>query len=235
MMIGDAQPTLERALLRIRSRGDEPDLAPLAELTLRWSDGWCRSRMTAPAARTRWGLQIEVGAQHEIRRHLLLDQSPAEIKDLASTIDVPHTWIKAAMEPHELRAVLGPQWISDAPVFLMIWDVRPVPVTVPTGYTLHVTTDGDVTKAHVVTADGAVAARARYGHAGTHGSPDQLSTEPSHQRRGLGSVLIAALANAAHERGESVSILAASVQGRALYDTLGWQTVAPLAGFYYSP
>ena len=62
---------------------------------------------------------------------------------------------------------------------------------------------------------------------------DQVSTEPAHQRRGLGTVVMRALANAALEAGSSTGILGATNQGRALYETLGWKVHAPLAGFVY--
>jgi GNAT superfamily N-acetyltransferase len=232
-------PHLRRTLARMSTppHGHHPDpaLSPLAELTVRWSDGWIRSRRAAPATRTPWGLSIDVGSPRELRRHLLLDPDPAQVAHLAAAIHEPRTWIKAAAATETLRPVLGTQWTDDAPVFLMTWDVRPLPIRVPTGYTLHTSTGDDVTQATILAADGTVAAHARHGHAGDHGSPDQVSTDPAHQRRGLGTILMSALANAAHQAGESVSILAASIPGRALYETLGWQTVSPLAGFFYQP
>jgi hypothetical protein len=43
------------------------------------------------------------------------------------------------------------------------------------------------------------------------------------------------LANIAVERGATTAVLGASVEGRALYEALGWRVRAPLAGFVYRP
>ena len=60
-----------------------------------------------------------------------------------------------------------------------------------------------------------------------------IETEPEHQRRGLGSAVMATLANTATDLGATTGILGATVQGRALYEALGWQVVEPLSGFVY--
>ncbi len=43
------------------------------------------------------------------------------------------------------------------------------------------------------------------------------------------------LANAATARGATVGVLAASMDGRALYEALGWTVHSPLAGVIYRP
>jgi GNAT superfamily N-acetyltransferase len=210
-------------------------LSPLAELTMRWASGWVRSRGVPTPERTEWGLRIEVGSERELIRHLVLDPAPERTAELAETITEPRVWIKSPVAPSVLRPVLDADWVEDQPVFLMTWDVRPLPVRVPPGYTVRTTTADAVTHVVILAEDGSTAAQARYGHADGHGTPDQVSTDPAHQRRGLGTALMSALANAAHEAGESESILAASLQGRALYESLGWKLQAPLAGFVYKP
>jgi hypothetical protein len=41
------------------------------------------------------------------------------------------------------------------------------------------------------------------------------------------------LANTGIERGATTGVLGASIEGRALYESLGWRVHAPLAGFVY--
>ncbi|MFF5209546.1 hypothetical protein [Streptosporangium sp. NPDC000396] len=43
------------------------------------------------------------------------------------------------------------------------------------------------------------------------------------------------LTNAAIENGVSAGILGATIQGRALYEALGWKVLSPLTGFVYKP
>jgi GNAT superfamily N-acetyltransferase len=204
-----------------------------ADLTTRWAEGWAVSRGTPHPARTRWGLRIEVGAPNQVRRHLLLEPSAAAAADLAATIDEPLTWIKAAVDPSVLRPALGTEWTEDQPGWLMVWDVAPGKVRIPEGYAVETAFADGVTRVGVTAADGSLAARAQYGHRDGFGVVDQVRTEAEHQRRGLGSLMMRTLANAAHERGAQTSILGASVEGRALYEALGWKVYAPLAGFIF--
>lgn len=217
---------------------DSLPLSSHALQTVSWAHGWARSRGASIPARTDWGLRIEVGSPGETRRHLLLDPDPDRAAALAREIEAaeePRMWIKSHVAPAVLRPVLGPAWVDDQPVFLMAWDVRPLPVRVPEGYEVVTSTADGVTQVRISAPDGSRAASARYGHSNGCGTPDQVSTDPAHQRRGLGTALMAVLANAAHAAGESVSYLAASVEGRALYESMGWRTWAPLAGFVYRP
>ena len=52
---------------------------------------------------------------------------------------------------------------------------------------------------------------------------DSVETAPSHQRRGLGRHVMTALVDHAHEEGAQRAVLAASADGRALYESLGWR------------
>lgn len=55
---------------------------------------------------------------------------------------------------------------------------------------------------------------------------DRVLTHPDHRRQGLGRAVMTGLGYAAHERGARTGLLAASVEGQALYGRLGWGVVA---------
>jgi GNAT superfamily N-acetyltransferase len=204
-----------------------------AELTHRWAEGWSVSRGAAAPVVTPWGLRIEVGAVDQLRRHVLLDPRESEVRDLVATIDEPLTWLKSHVEPAELKPWLPAGWSEDDPGWLMAIDVAPAVVALPDGYALSSESKDGVTYVRVHTYEGELAASGQYGYAGDYGTVDQIVTDPAHRRRGLGSVVMNALANAADELGASVSVLGATVEGRALYESLGWKVHAPLAGFVY--
>lgn len=204
-----------------------------SEMTHRWAEGWSVSRGTAAPVVTQWGLRIEVGAANQLRRHVLLDPSEPGVRELVAGIDEPLTWIKSHVEPSELAPWLPAGWTEDIPGWLMAIDVAPAAVALPDGYTLSSESKEGVTYIRIHTFDGELAARGQYGYVGDHGTVDQIETEPAHRRRGLGSVVMNALANAADELGASTSVLGATVEGRALYEAMGWKVHAPLAGFVY--
>lgn len=79
--------------------------------------------------------------------------------------------------------------------------------------------------------DGSVVARGQVAATGETCVFAEIATEPDHQRRGLGSAVMTALTSAAMDLGAATGILCATVQGRALYEALGWQAAGPLSGF----
>jgi GNAT superfamily N-acetyltransferase len=207
--------------------------AQQVELTRMWVAGWAVSRSTPAPVATKWGLRVDVGAPNQLLRHVLLDPDETGVRELVAGVAEPDTWIKTHVEPAELAPWLPTGWTEDIPGWIMAVDVSPVAVRVPDGYSVSMSTENGVTRVRVRAADGSEAARGQLGHAGGHGTVDQIATEPAHRRRGLGGVVMGTLANAAYEAGESVSVLGATVEGRALYEALGWKVHAPLAGFVF--
>ena len=203
------------------------------ELAAAWVDGWVVSRGTSRPVPTPWGLWIGVGTPSQYARYVMLEAREPIVRDLASRASVPTLWMKAFVEPEILRAWLTPDWTQGAPAWLMAVDLEERRVAVPEGYSLDVSTRDGVARVAVAAADGTVAAKGQAGLAGETATVDQISTEPEHQRRGLGSVVLRTLANEAIEAGSSTAILGATVEGRALYEYLGWKVHAPLAGFVF--
>lgn len=52
---------------------------------------------------------------------------------------------------------------------------------------------------------------------------DNVETTPDFQRQGLGRHVMAALTTQAMGRGATSGVLAASADGRGLYESLGWE------------
>nr|WP_249408756.1 GNAT family N-acetyltransferase [Frigoribacterium sp. CFBP 8751] len=89
--------------------------------------------------------------------------------------------------------------------------------------------DGDDQVVHVrVEVDGVVAARGQAAVVGEHVVFDRIATEPDFRRRGLGRRVMAGLEHGAAARGATTGLLFASVDGRRLYESLGWREVAEL-------
>jgi GNAT superfamily N-acetyltransferase len=203
------------------------------ELAAAWVDGWVVSRGTRPPRPTPWGLRVEVGTPNQHARYVMLDAHEPIVRDLAGRVRTPAMWIKAFVEPELLASWLTPDWTADFPGWLMAVDLRVEKAVVPEGYTLGVATRDGVTRVSVSTEEGERAAAGQFGLSGHDAVVDQVSTEPAHQRRGLGSVVLRTLANEAVAAGADRGILGATPDGRALYEYLGWKTYAPLAGFVY--
>ena len=203
------------------------------ELAAAWVDGWVVSRGTPPPRPTPWGLWVEVGTPKQHGRYVMLEPREPIVRDLATRARIPALWMKTFAEPELLRPWLTPEWTRDEPGWLMAVDLAGERVSVPEGYSVGIVARDGVVRITIAAADGTVAAKGQVGISGHVAVVDQISTEPAHRRRGLGSVVMRTLGNEAREAGASTGILGATIEGRALYETLGWKVHAPLTGFIY--
>ncbi|MET7698574.1 GNAT family N-acetyltransferase [Streptomyces sp. NPDC005485] len=205
------------------------------EIARSWVDGWAVSRRAAKPVDVPWGLRIEVGMPTRTVRHVLLDSDVETVRRLVGGITEPGTCIKAFLEPDIMAPWFSSEWEPTDPGFLMAVGLRPSVVRAPEGYTAAAETVDDVTYVRVLAADGELAARGQIGLTGAACVFDQIITEEAHQRLGLGTVVMGTLTNSAIENGVATGILGATVQGRALYETLDWKVLAPVTGFIHKP
>lgn len=204
------------------------------ELATAWVGGWVVSRGTSAPHRTPWGLRIDVGQPRHAARYVMLEAKEPLVRDLVGRASTPALWLKTFVEPETVEPWLSPDWTRDAPGWLMAVDLAAAPVSVPDGYTLGVRREGGVIYIEVLSsADGTIAAHGQVGLNGETATVDIVGTAPAHQRRGLGTVVLRTLANEALASGAQTGILGATVEGRALYEALGWKSYAPLAGFIH--
>ncbi|MEV0523731.1 GNAT family N-acetyltransferase [Streptomyces sp. NPDC050439] len=205
------------------------------ELARSWVDGWTVSRRAPKPVDEPWGLSIQVGQRAQMVRHVLLDTDTETARRLIGSVTRPATYVKAFLAADVMRPWFSPEWAPTDPGFLMAVDLRPSAVRAPRGYTATTETTGGVIDVRVLAADGELAARGQVGLTGAAGVFDQIVTEEAHRRLGLGTVVMGALTEAAIESGATTGLLGATVQGRALYETLDWKVLAPLTGFIHKP
>lgn len=200
-----------------------------------WVEGWAVSRGVPKPVDVPWGLRIDTAQPTQVVRHVLLDTDAATARRLIGTIAEPTTCIKAFLPQDDMDPWFSPEWEPTDACFLMAVDLRPSTVRPPDGYTTTVDTADGVTYVRILSADGELAACGQTGLTDTAVVFDKIVTEPAHQRRGLGTVVMATLTNTAIDNGLSTGILGATVQGRALYEALDWKVLAPLTGYIYKP
>lgn len=201
------------------------------ELVPAWVEGWTVARRTPAATATPWGLHVRVGAPGHEARHVLPESDEALLRALSAAETAPEVWIKAFVEPERVAAGLGSDWTGSYNGELMATRLRRSTIAVPDGYRVESEYADAVTQLRVLAADGSVAAKGRVAVTGGNAVVDGITTEPEHQRRGLGSVVMRTLANTALDAGAELGVLGASFEGRALYLTLGWEVCAPLSSY----
>jgi ribosomal protein S18 acetylase RimI-like enzyme len=202
------------------------DLIPLVD---RWVEGWALSR---GAAHRRDGdaWRVEVAAATRSLERIVAQPTPAELTRLVDETTTPDVWLSvvgalddvARTTLARLEAVTHAERMMTAPVSATPSPSGPLPPGL-------IVDDDDDRVVHVrVEIDGVVAARGQAAVIGEHVVFDRIATEPDFRRRGLGRRVMAGLEHGAAARGATTGLLFASVDGRRLYESLGWREVGEL-------
>lgn len=220
-------------------------ISSLTPLVRSWIDGWTVSRGAAGPVDEPWGWTIDVGEFWQTGRHVLPDGDEATVRTLAAERAVPGRWLKVFLPrvpiahgtPHTAEDVVAPWlvpgWTLGHPGFLMTAELRRDPVEVPAGHTVRTWITGGVIRATVTAPDGTLAARGQITPTGATAVADRIATAPEHRRKGLGSFLMRTLQHAALDSGARTGVLVGTVEGRALYEALGWQAHAPMVSAHF--
>jgi GNAT superfamily N-acetyltransferase len=193
----------------------------------RWLTGWSLARGLPLPQPYGGGLVVEVGWPEQVRRHVF-GEAGESLQACAAAIHAPFIYIKAAVEPALLRRVLTPDWQIEPPRYLMYCPKAMTPAgPPPAGYTAQLTIDHGASVLRFTDETGQTAAIGRVVlHRGT-AVFDRIETLEPHRRKGLGTSLMCTLDTLADQASISERLLVATEAGRALYQRLGWQVVAP--------
>jgi GNAT superfamily N-acetyltransferase len=190
--------------------------------------GWTLTRNKASPVSQAYGCKIDLGLPDHLERHVVVDYDAEILRELTSSLHTPGTWLKVCAPPEKVIPLLHEDWQVQAPEYLMAVTLSDTPAAAHEGYRLSLSTSGAVTDAELRDMDGQLAAKGRLAHSEGVATFDQIVTEPAHQRKGLGRVIMAALGNLAIAREARVGVLVATEQGRALYQAIGWTLVSPM-------
>lgn len=210
--------------------------ADLTDLVRRWERGWSACRGWDRPREEREALHLlqrRPGRHREIVA-LRPDHAPG-LRALAAEAagDREATWLTVpTTRPDEVEPVLRDaglhlkatrEWLMTRAL-----DTHP-PRTPPPHYRTRTTTTGTGLLTVEVWHERESEAPAARGQAAVVREDtvfDRIETAPAHRRRGLGSVVMAALAEGVVTLGARDGVLVASPDGRALYTSLGWTTRA---------
>jgi hypothetical protein len=173
------------------------------------------------------GLRVDTCSNTESRRYVFA-RPASGLAELGRSLDDPLAVLKLCASPDVMAGLLPPRWSIEQTGSLMTCDCPLPPRALPTGYSLDLCHENGAVRIVVRAPDGASAAT---GHAVERGGVfafDRIVTEVPHRRRGLGAAVMRALAE---ERTDPASrfVLVATEEGRALYESLGWQVESPYA------
>lgn len=171
------------------------------------------------------GFRVNTNSDAEIARWVF-SEIGAGVEELARTIVEPRYFLKLCGAAEELRAVLPKVWELHASSYFMRAIKKPPARRLPDGYAIEVSRIGAVIEARITSETGVLAASGYAAEARGVFIYDRIVTERAHRRKGLGHVLMCALHDT-RQQPANPELLVATEDGRALYSTLGWETISP--------
>ena len=198
------------------------------ELVDRWIATWVHARALETSIVDGWPL-VHVRSRTREIELICIDPGPEAFAALLRHIEgdarAMLTVIADDVSPYTALALPPGVRVDRDDETLMVTAFAPVDVP-PLDPELTARWDIDDHRAKYVVESGErVAAEGTVGVLGTYATFDAVETSPAFQRRGLGRHVMAALTAYALESGATRGVLAASGQGRLLYESLGWDPV----------
>jgi GNAT superfamily N-acetyltransferase len=196
------------------------------ELVERWIATWTHARGLDTTIVDGWPL-IHVGSRTRETELVCVDPGTEAFVDLFSHVDRdPRAMLTViAHDAKPYTAVRHPTGIrvdrDDETLMATTFTPLEAPALDP-AFTTRWDVD-DHRARYVVESGERVAAEATIGILGPDATFDAVETTPAFQRRGLGRHVMATLTTYALESGARHGVLAASAQGRLLYESLGWE------------
>jgi ribosomal protein S18 acetylase RimI-like enzyme len=190
----------------------------------RWLEGWRLCRGLEPVIEYDDAYAAVLRLPGRERELFARTDDPATVDRLARDLTAD-TWLTVTTqhgaEIARRLADAGAQPFEEQKTLMSI-DLREHPTA-----SAEVETAGPLEYVKVVL-DGTVAARGMLGVVGSDAVMHDIHTDPAFRRRGLGSVVMGALAGRALARGARTGLLMATTDGFHLYRKLGWSVEATM-------
>jgi GNAT superfamily N-acetyltransferase len=188
-----------------------------------WLKGWALAHETPMPTPCGNGWHVEVGLPDQIARYVFAAPEAA-FWQLAETLTAPLIYLKVCAPHEQIKHLFPARWATEPRGFMMTREGAPPPSQpLPSGYHLTLTERPAGMTCTFYAEDGTQAASGSMVMADDMAVYDRILTKSAHQRKGLGSAVMTALQQVAHDMGRQCDMLCASHMGRPLYETLGWQ------------
>lgn len=194
------------------------------KLVEKWLKGWSLARELPLPVRFLSGLKVEVGYDEQKTRYVFPDLND-DLIQLSEQIDKPWIFLKVCADPDEVKLQVPKRWIIQPTGYMMYcFQAMHFPdKPLHPGYKVEYENHNLVFIVRIVTENNELASIGRVVLVDDLAVYDRISTEPEHQRKGLATFLVKELEKIALSKGVSRNFLVATEEGKALYESLGWE------------
>lgn len=197
-------------------------------LVFAWQVAHSLARKSPPPVHDRGGFRVDTQSEKEAKRWVF-PRLCEGLHDIAREIATPWHYLKLCGTNDELQSALPARWeVQPLNYFMQAAATADETRSLLDGYRMELHQAGPVTQVHVVASTGDLAASGCAAETADVFIYDRIETAPDHRRKGLGVVVMNALASA-RKSFDVPQLLVATEDGRSLYERLGWTVMGPFA------
>ncbi|MDB5202764.1 MAG: family N-acetyltransferase [Ferruginibacter sp.] len=194
------------------------------KLMEQWLKAWSLSRKLPAPARFKSGFRVDVGYDNQRARYVFPELND-DFLQLAETIKEPWIYLKVCAPREAVINVISNEWEVEPQRYMMTSGdpMKSRDTVLNQAYKLEYETTDASFIVRIHTGNGDLAAIGHLVIIENLAVYDRISTEPAHRRKGLGSFVMKELERIAVSNGIFNNFLAATEEGKRLYESLGWK------------
>lgn len=194
----------------------------------KWLKAWSLSRKLPHPVPYKSGFKVEVGEETQKTRYVFSEINDDFI-ELSKQIDEPWIYLKVCASADEVKNSVSEKWIIQPPGYMMccFGPMKNSGAKLGQDYRMEHEEYHSTSVIKIIAASGEQASIGRIVLVDDLAVYDRIITEEKHQRKGLAGFLMQELEKIALSKGISNNFLVATEQGRALYQSIGWELSSP--------
>ncbi|WP_261512441.1 GNAT family N-acetyltransferase [Chryseobacterium paludis] len=191
----------------------------------KWLQGWSLSRQLPQPVKYKSGFTVDVNTPMQKKRYVFSEPND-DFLQLAELVDEPWVFLKVSSAFETFKDKIPSKWQMQGDQYMMSC-FHPMTVLhydLPADYRLEYDQYNSTYVIKIITKDGGEqAAIGRVAIVDDLAVYDQIITDQNHRRKGLASFLMKELEKIALSKGAYNNFLVATVEGKSLYESLGWE------------
>lgn len=198
-----------------------------SDLIEKWLKAWSLSRELPLPVRYKSGWTVDIGEEKQRKRYVFPTCND-DFFELTQTINEPWIFLKVCASFDEFKDKIPGRWVLQPQGYMMYCSspMKFADKKLPDEYRFEYKRYGSTCLVNIME-NNVVASSGRIVFVDDLAVYDRIFTEKDHRRKGLAGFLMKEFERIALSKGFSHNFLVATVQGKKLYELLGWKLYSP--------